>query len=1307
MSLKKLAASIAALAVITMASAQSGAYEAVLPEILPASPEPASFVKAGVGNSNMSTGAASVNIPLYTIKLRDFSFPLSLSYSTQGLKADEASSRVGLGWVLNATGMITRSVRDKPDEFAKRMPVPANFELDTGAVYSFLANATDPYSDGDSQPDEFQFSCNGYSGKFILDNNYIPRTTATSNVKVDVQIQVTPNSTAGGISSISITTPDGIKYKFGSAYERTITHNIGIQNPFRDVTKTAFFLDKIELPTGENIQFHYSAINIRVATGISQTLQLARVDGANDCGSCESRNSYTTKEGRVEYRTNYLSSITSSNGLEVEFTYESRNDQSYDVRLAGMRIGDFKQYAFNYYDVPIPPAATVITGRFFLTKLREIRLSEATHPDSSYDYVFTYNRLDQVPLPITFKQDYLGFYTSNSANCLVPPTVNSDGTIDFSFRNPDWELAKKGTLMAIQYPTGGKEEFLYEPNTMGRYESRKKDTYQNIVLDGSGGTSTAAVYVYDYISVSKHHAATLTLSVDDAVLNDGYTANPNHNTATLTLYEGTTVVASRSALGYGTLTTTVNLLAGHTYKLVLTVKSYTERGVGTLSYDPTSQDIYEDVYVETIIPGGRVKQIKYTDPLTKISHSKYYKYAGLSDLQLSTGGMYGTPVFKSRSVYVTYCGQFGDMETRCLVDIYSSNSSNDVYNYAGSGSLIYYKTVIESDDPDFKNGGTEYTFYNNEQGGNHQVVLGQEIPYLPQGQFPTLSGAIFTKKVFNSNKELVQAEQTDYETLIYLDNMVYSVNVRKNFAPYITRPDRLGAFDAVRSHYGSYWIRQKTTTSITYSGTAALESKTNYFYGTTVNILPAAITTKDSKNQELKSEMKYPTDFSGDAIYAKLTAKNIIAPVVHQSSYRNGILQQQKKVIYDDWFNDSKILLPKTIQIKESPADALQNALQFSKYDVKGNPLQINKVNDVPIVYLWDTGKGLPLCEVKGADYNQVAFSGFEAGPDYGNWQLVSGAVSQASAFTGIYSFTGTLSKTINMPGIYVVRLWTNSGATVNGASGTLLTTKRGWSLYEWKLVNPSTVSVQGTSLDDVRLHPNYAMMVTYTYKPFIGITSRSDEKLNVIYNVYDYMGRLVTVRDIDYNVIKNYEYQYIPNTEHKWAVWQPTGETSCQSCSLNPSYNSGILLKREKNIGTQGNGELRWVEAGYDGSCKENAVWQNTATAPRCIKDASGYNTGVQEQEQIDVNPCSKSYNTKRWITAGTNYNSCPLICPDCTAMNKKCIGGVCQTGYLSLVSSTNTGTNSWICVYRYQFPDGTFSEEFTVNSTSGCGVD
>ena len=61
------------------------------------------------------TGTADVTVPIYTIQAKGISVPVSLSYHTGGIKAKEEASWVGLGWALNAGGMISRRIMGHDD----------------------------------------------------------------------------------------------------------------------------------------------------------------------------------------------------------------------------------------------------------------------------------------------------------------------------------------------------------------------------------------------------------------------------------------------------------------------------------------------------------------------------------------------------------------------------------------------------------------------------------------------------------------------------------------------------------------------------------------------------------------------------------------------------------------------------------------------------------------------------------------------------------------------------------------------------------------------------------------------------------------------------------------------------------------------------------------------------------------------------------------------------------------------------------------------------------------------------------------
>jgi len=1102
------------------------AQKVEMPQFLPASPEPSAFVKAGVGNVNMSTGAATASIPLYTIKLKNYSFPISLSYSTQGLRADEASSRTGYGWVLNASsGMITRSVKGEPDEFAQRMVPPTDFTTDTDALFQYYQRASAAGSGYDTQSDEFQFNCNGYSGKFVLDNNYKPRVTATSNIKIDAPVSVTPGSTSGSIGPITLTAPDGVRYFF-STYERTTSHNIMKYSAYKLVTKTAFFLDKILLPSGEYILFNYTPINTTVATGTSQTLQVSTTIGVGDCGNCEG--SYSTQSDQVSYATYYLSSITTSNGQTVNFTYEDRPDKGNDNRLVSMEVAGLKKYEFQYYDVPMQ--GSVITGRFFLTKIRDIIMDGS---NASYDYILDYNDLSKVPLPITFSQDYLGYYNNSGSNCLIPPAVNSNNTIDFSFRDPHSDASQIGTLASIVYPTGGKEEYLYEANTQSE-KIEKSSTKKHELAGaggGTGGTEEPITYTQDNITVSWDQTVTLSAYADDALPFDEKTADPGHRTVVVSVYEGNNVVGSRSVLGYAPTSTTFSLQAGHVYTLKMTVYSSEEIGYATLVYDVSTYYIYQNKE----IPGVRLKQLRYTDPFTGKNYSKYYTYAALGNLSKSSGSLSQTVDYHSFSLTKKFCGEVGEFSSTCNFDVYSSSSTNDVYNYAGSGSPVYYSNVIESDAPDFQNGGTEYIFYENDNGSNWQLMLGQNVDYF-SGQYPSLSGTLFKKRVFNKKKEIVQEEQDDYESLVYMDHSTYSIYVRKKYEPWDTRPDRLDSFDAIRATYSNNWNRLKTKTSTSYVSGKALLQKTDYIYGDPVNVLPAIITTSDSKGKQIRTVRKYPNTYTYEGVgddgdpalsgYNALTVLNIVAPVVEEFSYKNDQLISQKKTLYKDWFSDLRIIEPQIVQIKESPNDVLRDALVFDKYNQSGNATQLHMKDNLTFAYLWDDILDEPICEVKNAVFDQVAYTSFENNA-YGNWTVVSGGISSTPGFTGTQSFSGSIQKNIAISGSYTVSLWTKQSATVNSSAGTLIRTLNDWKLYRWTLNNPSVVTVQGNDLDEVRLAPANALMTTFTYKPYVGLTSKLDSNNSTMYYEYDSFNRLSVIRDEKGNIVKTVEYHY------------------------------------------------------------------------------------------------------------------------------------------------------------------------------------
>jgi hypothetical protein len=229
-------------------------------------------------------------------------------------------------------------------------------------------------------------------------------------------------------------------------------------------------------------------------------------------------------------------------------------------------------------------------------------------------------------------------------------------------------------------------------------------------------------------------------------------------------------------------------------------------------------------------------------------------------------------------------------------------------------------------------------------------------------------------------------------------------------------------------------------------------------------------------------------------------------------------------------------------------------------------------------------------------------------------------------------------------------------------------------------LVSPSngTITVSGSgNIDEVRLYPDKALMTTMTYTPLIGITSQCDPNNKILYYYYDDFSRLSLVFDQDNNVIKKICYNYYNQPEDCTSPcinltpnWQNIGTPTCQqlSCGGNTGYQ--LQQQQDMNPCSATYNQIQTVSIYNPGVCtpaSTNPNWQNTNTPLRCQQGGCG-NTGYQEQEQRDMNPCSATYNTTQWVNAGYN----PTACPPTNCINLTSTNGL--TGYTASYYNTST---------------------------------
>lgn len=245
---------------------------------------------------SLYTGIADISIPIYTINYHNHELPISLSYHGGGVKVDSHPGWVGLDWVLNAGGAISRVVYGLPDEtyYYKRTDGPIdlgyfhNYDLGFGLeqekypdpVFTLLQNDVYYfYYQCDQEPDRFDFNFLGITGSFVLSED------GEFSVKCDRDIKVvfdkdinnsdfyfngfptpTMTNTAATIYNNNISPTifgfilideSGVKYHFGFEFD-AIEFSSGFFSQLNDpMTASTWHLTKIEYPDGVIIELDY------------------------------------------------------------------------------------------------------------------------------------------------------------------------------------------------------------------------------------------------------------------------------------------------------------------------------------------------------------------------------------------------------------------------------------------------------------------------------------------------------------------------------------------------------------------------------------------------------------------------------------------------------------------------------------------------------------------------------------------------------------------------------------------------------------------------------------------------------------------------------------------------------------------------------------------------------------------------------------------------------------------------------------------------------------------------------------------
>ncbi|CAN5438544.1 hypothetical protein BH09BAC3_BH09BAC3_35950 [soil metagenome] len=1155
-----------------------------LTNVIPPSPDAASLGKYGEWPVGLYTGVPQISIPIYELKGRSISVPISVSYHASGIQVGEIASRVGLGWSLNAGGAITRSVRGLPDELTfagyrelrKHYPNPVNL---TDASSSGLPDSVyfQMICEGkwDIEPDQYYISILGRSYKFYYSANDSIITQPYSNVKIHHDVSN---------DQFIVFLEDGTRFVFGGTGFTELTNNGNLNSvvPSANNFISTWYLKTMTSVQNETISFAYSspyeidykfnasAVDYRLDT--NKAWIWASITGGMDIWepilpftspSTHEKNTAVSHQA-VVHRS--ISSITSEL-TQIIFNSETseREDLADDYALESIVVKSmldsvnlFKFKFYHSYSQSATPlstqcAAGTNTGESLKRlKLNTIRQVNPSNDAKLNEWTFEYNSRI-LPTRGSFSQDHWGFYNGKNNETLLPPEpgfIMGDNVYGEGNREVDSVFTQAEMLNKITYPTGGFSTFTYENN------SHKPLA---VVYNAVTSTPLHKDLYYDPLETIHNIAKVINIPFVQNVkfnLHVNYTSAylPHHTSPSLTIPIATLKSPSGAKIYQldkstgGFKSTDLYLDEVGDWELKLTWTNNSNDPVladdddsfieSTLTY---TEDLGAQI-VKKYIGGLRIQSIENNDGSGLKNTLKKFKYENpyvITPQDLSID--YLSSFTEHEAGWGPYPGDPAPHKTINKQFWIARSSSTKSALGSIQGGVVGYGKVTTTNEPKITSGKIVSIFSNYPDIGQDSARV---FPFAPAQSRDNRRGLLLSESIYNSDGDLLRKDSTVY-SFPGIDSVTTKKVGMNNYAP------SLGTM-----HWS--WIKSKPYTLVSEKvqkirsiqtiydddGSNPLSSSTNYFYDNNQSCDVTRVESINSKGNTIKTIYRTPFDksdinaastLSTDASNAidKMIAKNIINLKLQSEKYNGFDLINRSTSNYKIW---NGTVEPDNVKLKIGSNDE-EKRIELLNYDANGNLLEQRKANDISHSYLYGYSNNYPIAEIINAGNSEVAYTSFEAVDNKGNWSF-SGMTRYSSPLppTGKRCYNialGAMSKTgLSSSKEYIISYWYSSGSAIalstSSTGSTTRTGQNGWTYKQQKITGVSSVTISGTGLiDEVRLYPSDAQMSTYTYVPLFGIWSSSDSNGINTYNEYDEFGRLKAQRDDHGNIIKTYQYHY------------------------------------------------------------------------------------------------------------------------------------------------------------------------------------
>ncbi|MGO4291517.1 DUF5977 domain-containing protein [Chitinophaga sp. RAB17] len=373
--------------------------------------------------------------------------------------------------------------------------------------------------------DEFSFNVCGYSGKFYYDGSSSSWKVISDQQPIKIDLLPTPflsksildnvlrqhNITLMSLSSrmpelifagFVITLPNGTKCYFGGTDAIDFSSDFLLFGDDFTMMATAWHLNKIVDIYGNEVNFNYKRAHPTYQLGLfaSESSNIGtRPTGGGSlvlCGGTGGTMNVSVSgyvNGNFEYPV-YLTSISNSNDSVIfnssasgcqkltEQVYSTLRAQTATFVTSYIILGDnYRQtdpnIQWEQLDSITVKTNNSISGKFKFgfsnSPSQRLTLNSFQVVDknngNSKKYLFEYNNIQKLPLPIGDSTDHWGF--CNNKTVVGKPVL---GIYPYRESNPD--VVTTGLLTKITYPTGGYSTFKWEAHNYNKVVSKTKDT---------------------------------------------------------------------------------------------------------------------------------------------------------------------------------------------------------------------------------------------------------------------------------------------------------------------------------------------------------------------------------------------------------------------------------------------------------------------------------------------------------------------------------------------------------------------------------------------------------------------------------------------------------------------------------------------------------------------------------------------------------------------------------------------------------------------------------------------------------------